>query len=182
MEAAIPAKSKKRSHKTARSSSSGHGGGRSGPGGQKAAKKSAKNRMPGTVLALLILTAIQAVGAIGGGIGLVRDPRNNIGLPTSLLEGTPFKDYLIPGLILLIVVGLFALLVLAGLLRHWKPAWWLSIASGAALVIWIIAEAALLGYLPGSGIALQIVFGLIGVAIVVLDLLQSTRRYYGISS
>ncbi len=137
--------------------------------------------MPGAVLALLILTAVQAIGAIGGGIGLVRDPIDNIGLSITLLEGTPFKDYLIPGLILLIAVGLFALFVLAGLLRRWKPAWWLSIASGGALVIWIIVEAALLGYLPGMGITLQIVFGLVGAAIVVLDLLKPSRRYFGVS-
>ena len=103
-------------------------------------------------------------------------------MPLSLLEGTPFKDYLIPGLILLIVVGLFALLVLAGLLRRWKPAWWLSLASGGGLVIWIIAEVALLGYLPGAGIGLQIVFGLVGAAVVVLALLRPTRRYFGISA
>jgi hypothetical protein len=132
-------------------------------------------------VALLILTAIQAIGAIGGGIGLVRDPVKNIGMPLSVLEGSPFKDYLIPGLILLIVVGLFALVVLAGLLRRWRPAWWLSLASGAALIIWIVVAVALLGYLPGAGIGLQIAFGLIGVAIVVLDLLQPTRRYFGLA-
>ena len=119
------------------------------------------------------------MGAIGGGIGLVRDPVNNIGMPVSLLDGTPFKDYLIPGLILLIVVGLFSLLVFVGLLLRWKAAWWLSLASGGGLVIWIIAEVALLGYLPGAGIGLQIVFGLIGVAIVVLALARATRRYFG---
>jgi hypothetical protein len=131
-------------------------------------------------LALLVLTAVQAVGAMGGGISLVRDPVNNIGLPVSLLEGTPFKDYLIPGLILLLVVGLFSLFVFVGLLLKWKAAWWLSLASGSGLVIWIIAEVALLGYLPGSGIALQIVFGLVGVAIVVLALTRPTRRYFRI--
>ena len=130
--------------------------------------------------ALLILTLIQAVGAIAGGIGLVRDPIKNIGMPLSVLEGSPFKDYLIPGLILLVVVGLFALLVLAGLLRRWKPAWWLSLASGGGLVIWIAAEVALLGYLPGSGIGLQVVFGLLGLAIVTLTLLAPSRRYFGI--
>jgi hypothetical protein len=129
----------------------------------------------------VILTLIQAIGAIGGGIGLVRDPVKNIGLSVSLLEGTPFKDYLIPGLVLLIVVGLFSLLVFAGLIRRWKPAWWLALASGGALVIWIVTEVVLLGYLPGSGIALQIVFGLVGAAIVVLALLRPTRRYFGIS-
>jgi hypothetical protein len=140
------------------------------------------DRRPGTVVALLVLTAVQAVGAIGGGIGLVQDPVDNIGMPLSVLEGSPFKDFLIPGIILLVVVGLFALFVWAGLLRRWKPAWWLSLASGGGLVIWIIAEVVLLGYLPGAGIGLQIAFGLIGAAIVVLTLLRPTRRYFGVSA
>jgi hypothetical protein len=145
-----------------------------------AKKKATKKRRPGTVMALLILTAIQAAGAIGGGAGLVRDPVKNIGMPVSLLEGTPFRDYLIPGLILLVVVGLFSLLVFVGLLLRWKAAWWLSLASGGGLVIWIISEVALLGYLPGAGIGLQIVFGLVGVAVLVLALSQPTRRYFKI--
>ena len=139
----------------------------------------AESRRPGTVVALLVLTGIQALGAMGGGAGLVRDPTNNIGMPLSLLEGTPFKDYLIPGLILLIVVGLFALLVLVGLLLRRTPAWWLSLASGGGLLIWVIVEVILLGYLPGAGIGLQIAFGLVGATIVGLALSRPTRRYFG---
>jgi hypothetical protein len=176
-ETAIPAKSKKRAGRATRTGPSRTSHAATRP----SSKTPAKNRLPGTVLALLILTAIQAIGAIGGGIGLVRDPIKNIGMPISMLEGSPFKDYLIPGLILLIVVGLFALFVLAGLLRRWTPAWWLSLASGGGLIVWIIVEAALLGYLPGAGIGLQVAFGLIGVAIVVLDLLRPTRRYYRVT-
>jgi len=127
-----------------------------------------------------MLTGIQAVGAIAGGIGLVRDPIDNIGMPLSMLEGSPFKDYLIPGLILLVVVGLFALLVFAGLLRRWRPAWWLSLASGGGLVIWIITEIALLGYLPGAGIGLQVVMAALGLAVLILALVRPTRRYYGV--
>ena len=145
------------------------------------AKKRVTKKRPGTVRALLVLTALQAVGAIGGGVGLVHDPVKNIGLSLDLLKGTPFKDYLIPGLILLIVVGLFSLLVFVGLLLRSKAAWWLSLASGGGLVIWIIAEVALLGYLPGAGIGLQIVFGLVGAAILVLALSRQTRRYFRIS-
>lgn len=111
---------------------------------------------------------------------MVRDPVKNVGMPLSLLDGTPFKDYLIPGLILLVVVGVFSLLVFVGLLLKWKAAWWLSLASGGGLVVWIIAEVALLGYLAGAGIGLQIVFGLVGIAILVLALARPTRRYFGI--
>jgi hypothetical protein len=78
-----------------------------------------------------------------------------------------------------VVVG-FRLFVWAGLLRRWKPAWWLSLASGGGLFIWIITEAALLGYLPGAGIGLQITMGILGLAIVVLTLVRPTRRYFRI--
>lgn len=142
--------------------------------------ENSEEKRPATVVALLVLTAIQAVGAIGGGIGLVGDPKNNIGLSVGLLEGTPFKDYLIPGLILLIVVGLFSLFVFVGLLVRWKPAWWLCLASGGGLLIWIITEAVLLGSLPGTGIALQIAFGLVGAAIVIVALSGPTRRSFNI--
>ncbi len=144
------------------------------------AKGRPSKKRPGAAVAQVVLAGVQAAGAIGGGVGLVQDPVKNIGMPLSLLDGTPFKDYLIPGLILLIVVGLFSLLVFVGLLLKWKAAWWLSLASGGGLIIWIAAEVALLGYLPGAGIGLQIVFGLIGVAIVALTLVRPTRRFFRI--
>jgi len=148
---------------------------------QTADKTSRKTtKRPATVIAQLVLTALQAAGAIGGGIGLVADPVNNIGMSVSLLEGTPFKDYLLPGLILLVVVGLFSLVVFVGLLLRWRAAWWLSLASGGGQVIWIITEAVLLGYLPGAGIGLQIAFGIVGLGVVVLALVRPTRRYFGI--
>ncbi len=101
-------------------------------------------------------------------------------MPLSMLEGSPFKDYLIPGLILLIVVGLFSLFVFAGLLRRWRPAWWLALASGGGLIIWIITEVVMLGYLPGTGIGMQIGMAILGLAIVTLTLLAPTRRYFRI--
>ena len=139
---------------------------------------SAMIRRPGTVVALMVFLAIQAAGAIAGGIGLVQDPVNNIGMPLSMLEGSPFSDYLIPGLILLIVVGLFPLVVLYGLARRRRWSWWLAVAAGAGLVIWIVTEVVLLGYLPGTGIGMQIGMGLLGVVILVLTLVRPTRRFF----
>ena len=112
---------------------------------------------------------------------MVQDPVNNIGMPVSMLEGSPFSDYLIPGLILLVVVGLFPFIVLFGLLRRRRWAWWLALASGGALIVWIVTEGLLLGYLPGSGIGLQIAMGLIGVLILICALVLPTRRFYGVS-
>jgi hypothetical protein len=137
-------------------------------------------RRPGTVWALMVLTAIQVIGATAGGIGLVQDPIDNIGMPLSMLEGSPFSDYLYPGLVLLLVVGLFPIVPLVGLALGRRWGWWLELAAGCALIIWIIVEVAMLGYLPGMGIALQIIMGLLGVVIVVLTSLRLTRRYFAI--
>jgi hypothetical protein len=72
-------------------------------------------KRPAAVWALLGLLALQALGAIAGGIGLVEEPVENIGMPLSMLEGSPFSDYLVPGLILLVVVGLPPLVAAVGI-------------------------------------------------------------------
>jgi hypothetical protein len=124
----------------------------------------------------MVLLGIQALGAIAGGVGLVQDPVNNIGMPLSMLEGSPFSDYLVPGLVLLIVVGLPPLVAVYGLALRQQWGWWLAIVAGAGLVIWIITEVILLGYLPGAGIGMQIGMGLLGVLILVMALVRPTRR------
>lgn len=135
------------------------------------------DKRPATVWILMVLLAIQALGAIAGGVGLVQDPVDNIGMPLSMLEGSPFSDYLVPGLILLIVVGLLPLAALVGVARSRIWGWWLAAAAGAGLVIWIITEVILLGYLPGAGIGLQIVMGILGVLVLVFVFAEPTRRY-----
>jgi hypothetical protein len=138
----------------------------------------AQSKRPGSVWALMIFMAIQAVGAIAGGIGLLQDPVNNIGMPLGFLEGSPFSDYLIPGLILLVAVGLLPAVALFGVTRHRRWGWWLAVAAGAGLVIWIVTEVALLGLLPESGLGLQIGMGVLGAIILVLTLVAPTRRFF----
>ncbi len=139
------------------------------------------SKRPAAVWALMVLLGIQALGAIAGGIGLVQDPVENIGMPLSMLEGSPFNDYLIPGLILLIVVGLLPLAALIGVASRRKWGWWLAAAAGAGLVIWIITEVILLGYLPGTGVGLQIGMGILGVIILVLVFARATRRFFAVA-
>lgn len=70
---------------------------------------------PATVWALLAVLVLQAVSAVGGGVALVAGPRGEVtGLPLSYLEGSPFDDYLVPGLILLLVLGVLPAVVAAG--------------------------------------------------------------------
>ena len=71
-------------------------------------------RRPATLRVLMALAVLQILGATAGGIGLIQDPVQNIGMPLSMLEGSPFSDYLVPGMILLFVVGLFPIAPLIG--------------------------------------------------------------------
>ena len=85
-----------------------------------------------------------------------------------------------PGLILLIAVGLLPAVALYGLARRGEWGWWLTMAAGAALVIWIVTEVALLGFLPDSGLGLQIGMGVLGVVILALVLAKPTRLFFGV--
>jgi hypothetical protein len=51
------------------------------------------------------LQAFIGITAVAGGFRLVSNPNGTSDIPIEWLSGTPFTDYLIPGLVLLIVIG-----------------------------------------------------------------------------
>lgn len=123
--------------------------------------------------ALGALMLFQGVSGLYGGAALVLDPTGrSLGLPLAYLEGTPFGDYLLPGLVLLFVLGLFPCLVFAGWLRGYAWATGASVLVGAALVAWILIQIALIGY--QSRPPLQLIYGLAGAGILVLALGQKS--------
>jgi hypothetical protein len=135
----------------------------------------AARRTP-AVWALMALLAFQAVSAIVPGAMLVASPDGElIKLPLSHLEGSPFHDFLIPGLILLFVLGIGPLGVLIGVWRRSKWGWYGSFAVGCALIIWIVVEVVIV---PFS--ALQVTYGTVGVLIAAVTLAPSVRRYCGV--
>jgi len=113
-----------------------------------------------------------------------------IKLNTSILRGTPFDNFLIPGIILFLFIGIFPILVSYGLLRkpawHWAEAinickkyrwpWTAAWAAGVIILIWIIVEFALLGYIS----FLQPLITVWGIAIITLTLLPKIRQYYAV--
>jgi hypothetical protein len=93
-------------------------------------------------LALFALESLAALGAIAGGLALLVGV---IRLPVEQLQGTPFSDYTIPGLILAIVVGGSLLLGAATALLHREFAVFCSVVAGLILSGWIMGEVILLG-------------------------------------
>ncbi len=89
----------------------------------------------------IILLFFLAVNAIGGSLFLIVDPSGEaIGIPIELLDGTPFNNYLIPGLILLFANGILSLAttILTILkIRHYP---WFMMLQGCVLIGWLTGE------------------------------------------
>jgi len=135
----------------------------------------ARSSRPAAVWALMALLLLQGISGVAGGVSLVAAPDGRImQMPVSYLDGSPFSDYLIPGLILLLMLGVFPLVVLAGLWLRPRPAWYGAFAVGCGLIIWILVEVLII---PLS--ALQAFFGVVGVLIAVVTLLPAVRRFCG---
>lgn len=94
-----------------------------------------------------ILQIFIGVGAVIYGLLLASYPDGSkAGLPLELLSGSPFANYLIPGILLLLVNGVGN--VVSSILsfsRH-KYAGYAGMFFGVALIIWIIVQIILIGY------------------------------------
>ena len=87
------------------------------------------------------LQAFIGLGALAGGFGLVKDPSGSaLGVPLSFLEGSPFPDFLIPGIFLLAVNGVGSMIgaVLSFIRRRYAQE--IAIVLGAILVAWIVIQ------------------------------------------
>lgn len=138
---------------------------------------------PWGVYVLVALLSLLALAAIPSGAALVAEPSGALlGMSVDLLAGSPFPDFLLPGVVLLSVLGVFPLAVAFVLWRRpsWPnqprfgvdPAWLAAIAVGIALIIWILVQMTILQFF------LQPVMLVQGLGIIGVSLLPAVRRYY----
>ena len=94
---------------------------------------------------LFILVCFITLSSIFSGLLMIIRPDGGLlSLPLSLLDGTPFKDYLIPGILLTSVVGVVNLFaVLHNLQRNRNRFNW-AMAGGIMIIGWIIAQMTLI--------------------------------------
>ncbi len=100
------------------------------------------NRLRVAAVALLIWLGI---GALAGGAALLLKPDGSVmQFSTDLLEGSPFADYTIPGLILGGLFGVGSLLLAVLAYRREPIAPFLILALGVGQMVWIVVELAII--------------------------------------
>lgn len=145
-------------------------------------------KRPFEIYILGFLMLFLSVGAIYGGGSLVAAPDGSLLKMEELwLDKLPFPDFLIPGIILLLFLGIFPLVGLTGLFfrkenrilnsvniyndKFW--AWTYFLYTGIISVVWIIVQQLLSGYF-----ILQPIIAGIGILIVVFCLIPRVGKYF----
>ena len=106
--------------------------------GMSSDTNSAFKRARATAVVLLFFLGLSALPAA---VFMVADPSgNSMYLPGELLEHTPFRDFLIPGIILGIFNGILSLLFAIMVIRKHHLQSWLVLFQGVVLTIWLTAE------------------------------------------
>jgi small-conductance mechanosensitive channel len=152
-----------------------------------------QSQVPISFWLLLVLLAFLGIGALGGGAFLLIDP-SGASMQWSLeaLAGSPFQNYLIPGLLLFTVFGVGSLAVLVALLtrpdwsfptsitqftgKHWT--WSATLAIGFGQIIWIITQILMVSISSW----LQPVCAATGVLIVLLTLEPGLRKFLALET
>lgn len=115
-----------------------------------------------------MLLLINGIGALYGGGSLVLYPDGSgLKLPLSVLQFSPFSDFLIPGIILFSVNGVLSLIVFVCLIVEARHYAWFIIAQGSILFGWILTQVLMI---QGIG-TLHYIFGSIGLLLMLLGLL-----------
>jgi hypothetical protein len=89
----------------------------------------------------IILLLFLAVNAVGGSLYLITDPTGKaIQIPLELLEATPFYNYLIPGIILLLSIGFLSIIVAVMTIKKNNHHPLFIILQGCVLIGWLTVE------------------------------------------
>jgi len=120
------------------------------------------------VLSISLLVLIGGAAIFGGGSLLLNPSGSRVGLPLSLLDGSPFTNYFIPGLVLLLSIGLPSLIIaILGIIHNAYSAQ-LTVLQGAIVSGWIIVQAIIIHVIT----PIQVVVGAVGFILFCLGLFQ----------
>lgn len=112
----------------------------------------------------LVVAALELVvgtGAIFGGYALLHDAEG-FGLREGWLRGSPFHDYRVPGLFLLVVIGAGMCCSATMHLVRSRFAGLAAATNGLVLLVWLIVETAIIGFHGWAQVLLLLTMGFSG--------------------
>lgn len=124
-----------------------------------------------TAITLLIFNGISAL--FGGGALLLAPDGSYLQLTTETLKYSPFSNYVIPGLILFIILGLGSIVTSIITSRRVRGYPFLTIFMGFDLAIWISVQMLMIHEVN----LLQIIYGSIGIILIVLGIFLRKKEY-----
>ena len=138
---------------------------------------------------LITLLFLLALGAISGGGALIMAPDGRLlEMPLSILEKSPFENFLIPGIILFLVLGVAPILTATGLIKksksvlaeklnmlkdmHWS--WTFTLYIAFADILWIQIQMQFIKSVSW----LHTFYVFFGLLIILVALTQPVRNFY----
>ena len=116
-------------------------------------------------IASVVLLLINGVTAIAGGLLLIVAPEGELaGMSPEWLAETPFKNYLVPGLLLLAGIGFFSIYTAILFITRYRYSSLFLILEGVFLTAWTGVQVLAFSKLS----FLQPVYGLMGVTMLML--------------
>jgi hypothetical protein len=122
--------------------------------------------MKRTKITLMAIQVLVMVNAFAGGFYGLNGAK---AIPRSWLDGSPFSSFFIPSLFLFVVIGGGMLIATVACWRGSRLTPWLSLAMGVLLMLWIVTQVSIIGYVswmqPASFAAGAAIAALAGVLI-----------------
>jgi hypothetical protein len=145
-------------------------------------------KKPFEIYILCFLLLFLSLGALYGGGSLIISPDGSLlQMDKSWLDLIPFSNFLVPGIILFALLGIFPLVALIGLFilknnrlfssiniykdKSWG--WTFSLYAGIICLFWIIIQQLVAEYL-----ILQSIMAANGLLIIITSLLPRVQKYY----
>lgn len=136
---------------------------------------------------IFILFILATGGGLYGGITMLMDPTGNLLGVADTLPLLPVSNFILPGIFLTVVMGLFPLTLIYGLIARpnwpWVDSffkwskyvwpWTATIALVVILYVWLAIEGFLMGFFPITTIT-----AVIGILILLFAFVPSVRKFY----
>jgi len=117
-------------------------------------------RLPTLGRLAMVLEIFLGIGALFGGIQFILAPDGHLlGVPLGMLAGTPFRSFLVPGLLLFTFVGLGPMVAAAITARRRAIGPLAAFAVGLTLMGWITVEMVIFAGLTSLFWAFYLVLG-----------------------